>query len=386
MKIIADENIPYVWESFAALGDVGVVPGRRIDAGLVRDADILVVRSVTRVGKELLDGSSVRFVGTVTIGTDHIDLPYLREQGIGFSSAPGSNANSVAEYIVAALFFMGKRLGFCLKGKSLGIIGVGNIGTRVAKKAAALGMEVLLNDPPLERRTSNPKYLPLEALMDADILTLHVPLTREGEDATERIVDERFLKRMKNDAILINTSRGAIVETEALKMGLRQNWILAAALDVWEEEPRIDMELLKAVTPGTPHIAGYSLDGKINGTLMVYEAACKHLGIPARWKGPKDLPAPEFSSIVIEERGEQERIDREVETTVARLVHQVYNIQRDDADLKRMFGLSYEERGRYFDRLRKEYPIRREFFNTTVKLPDAPEELKRILGGIGFRV
>jgi len=407
MKIIADENIPYAREAFTALGDVSVVPGRRIDAGLVQGADVLVVRSVTNVEKGLLNGSSVRFVGTVTIGTDHIDLAYLRERGIGFSSAPGSNANSVAEYVVAALFFLGRRLEFFLKGKTLGIIGVGNIGSRVAKKAAALGMEVLLNDPPLERRTSDPKYLPLEALMNADILTFHTPLTREGSDPTYHIVDEKFLNRMKKDAILINTSRGAVVEARALKDALKQKRILGAALDVWEDEPHIDMDLLKAVAPATTHIAGYSLDGKVNGTLMVYEAACKHLGMPARWKAPKDLlrlwrdkPTPEFPLVTIEGR-----INQEIETIVARLVEQVYDIEKDDGDLRRMFGLSYEQRGCYFDRLRKEYPIRREFFNTTVKLPDAPEgiirtaiplsrdyvlirarELKKILEEVGFKV
>ncbi|NQT84941.1 4-phosphoerythronate dehydrogenase, partial [bacterium] len=216
MKIVADENIPYVKEAFGSLGDVIPLPGRKIAPASVVDAEILLVRSITEVNASLLEGSRVRFVGTATIGTDHVDEEYLHSRGIAFASAPGSNANSVAEYVVAALLTTARRKNFPLKGKTIGVIGVGNCGSRVAKKAEALGMRVLLNDPPLWRQTGNKRFRPLEELFSADILTLHVPLTYEGIDATYHLVDEAFLSKLRPECILMNTSRGPVVDNLAL--------------------------------------------------------------------------------------------------------------------------------------------------------------------------
>ncbi len=391
MIIVADENIPLVQEAFGTLGQVVTLPGRSITADVLRQtkAEVLIVRSVTGVGPELLRGSSVRFVGTATIGTDHLDLAFLKKEKIEFASAPGCNANSVAEYVIAALLFLARGKGFNLEGKSLGVIGVGNVGSRVATKAQALGMKVLLNDPPLARSTGEPRYLPLEALMDADFLTLHVPLTREGLDATYQMVNEDFLARMRPDSILINTSRGLVVDEKALKVVLRNGRIAAAVLDVWEHEPSIDVQLLGLVALGTPHIAGYSLDGKVNGTFMVYQALCRYSGLQPQWRPDEVLSnrkQPPLSLDNVPQDIEEVQRTRQVEDVIGGLVRQLYDIQKDDANLRKITELNAEERGAYFDRLRKEYPVRREFHSLGVKLSRQDKKLSGILKALGFRI
>ena len=381
MIILADENIPYAHETFETLGEVSTLPGRGINAASVRDVDILLVRSITEVNAPLLENSRIVFVGTATIGTDHIDKEYLRSRRIAFASAPGSNANSVAEYVVAALLTLARRKSRLLKGRTIGVIGVGNCGSRLAKKAEALGMRVLLNDPPLQRQTGEAKYRPLQELLDADVLTLHVPLTPEGTDATYHLVDEPFLRELRPDCILINTSRGAVVDGEALLSALDSGGIAGAILDVWENEPNIDLNLLDRVDIGTSHIAGYSLDGKVNATAMLYEAACQFLGAEQTLDVRSLLPVPETPRIEIQDPPDDEN-------TFAEAVRSVYDVERDDAALREIRSLPPPERGPFFDRLRKEYPVRREFHNTEVVLPRSGEtkELARTLAGLGFRV
>jgi erythronate-4-phosphate dehydrogenase len=213
MKIIADSKIPFVQEAFADVAEVTALDTREIVPDVVREADALLVRSETTVDKSLLNGSRVRFVATATIGTDHLDTDYLQQRGIGFASAPGSNANSVGEYIVAALLVLEERCGFSLAGKTLGVVGVGNVGTIVVRYARALGLHVLQNDPPLARTTGNPAFLPLDELMDADIITIHVPLTKTGPDKTFHLFGDARIRAMKSGSILINTSRGGVVDT-----------------------------------------------------------------------------------------------------------------------------------------------------------------------------
>ncbi|MBM2845533.1 MAG: Erythronate-4-phosphate dehydrogenase, partial [Bacteroidetes bacterium] len=276
--IVVNRNTPAVVETFSRLGKVIALDTHEVTRESVRNADVLVVRSETRVDRGLLDGSRVRFVGTVTIGTDHVDLEYLAANGIGFASAPWSNANSVAEYITALLVWS-KRTGEALNGKTIGVVGVGNVGSRVVRVARALGMNVILNDPPLARKTGDPAFLPLDELMGAGVLTLHVPLARSGSDATYHLFDETRLCRMKRGSVLINTSRGAVVETNALRAVLASKQLSTAILDVWEDEPGIDLTLLNNVMLGTAHIAGYSLDGKLNALRMVYGEVCRFLGV-----------------------------------------------------------------------------------------------------------
>ncbi|MCI0514383.1 4-phosphoerythronate dehydrogenase, partial [candidate division KSB1 bacterium] len=273
MKIIADENIPFVREAFKNLGNVITFSGRKITNDAVMDAEILLVRSITPVDETLLKNTTVKFIATATIGMDHLDIEYLKSQKIGFSNAAGSNANSVAEYIITALLHHACLNQISLKGKSLGIVGVGNIGSKMVRYARALGMEVVQNDPPLARATGAPYFQPLDELMDCDFITLHVPLTMEGIDRTYHLFNKERIMKMKPGSVLLNSSRGSVVATEAAIKALWQHHLKALILDVWENEPEIDLELLKLVEIGTPHIAGYSYDGKINGTRMIYEAA-----------------------------------------------------------------------------------------------------------------
>lgn len=391
MKIIVDENIPFGKEAFGALGEVIILSGRAITADVLKDTgtEVLLVRSVTKVGHELLKHSSIKFVGTATIGTDHIDLEFLKKENIGFSSAPGSNANSVAEYIVAALLFLAKVKKSKLKDKTLGVIGVGNVGSRVVTKAQSLGMKVLLNDPPLARATGENKYVPLESIFNADILTLHVPLTKKGEDATYHMVNEEFLSKMKPDSILINSSRGSVVDETALKPALRDKCIAAAVLDVWEHEPSIDIEMLKLAALGTPHIAGYSFDGKVNGTFMIYKALCKHLNIEPQWN-PDEVffneKQPSLSLVNLSQNVEKVEQSEQVKDLIDRLVRQFYDIRKDDNNLRKITQLAANEQGAYFDLLRREYPVRREFQSADVKLSRDDKKLSEVLLSLGFRI
>ena len=380
MRLIVDSKIPYAKDAFGTLGEVLLLDAKQIVRSSVRDADVLVVRSETRVGEELLKGSRVRFVGTTTIGTDHVDVAYLARQEISFASAPGSNANSVAEYVVAALLFLAERLGFALKGSTLGVVGVGNIGSIVVRYATALGMRVLQNDPPLARKTGNPLYRPLDEIMDADVVTLHVPLTREGQDATFHFFDEPRIARLKRDCILINTSRGGVVETSALKEALARRKVTAAVLDVWEYEPAIDIDLLKLTTLATPHIAGYSIDGKVNGTCMIYESLCRHLGVQPLWSPDlREKHSTISGEKTLEHCSALERAAREI-------VRRCYDIERDDRELRRVLSLRTEERSECFRRLRREYPERWEFKHATVTLPPEEKSLGGLLVALGFSI
>jgi erythronate-4-phosphate dehydrogenase len=317
-------------------------------------------------------------VGTVTIGTDHVDLDYLTSRGITFASAPGSNSNSVAEYVAAALLLWSQRTGEALQEKTIGIVGVGNVGSKVERVARALGMKVLLNDPPLARKTGSPSFLPLQELMDADVLTLHVPLTKSGPDATYHLFDEPRINKMKQGAVLVNTSRGAVAETGALYHALSSGRLSTAILDVWEGEPKIDVRLLNEVMLGTAHIAGYSLDGKVNALRMVYEAACQYLNVPS---GPKVEPEKDPASemqILIPEGVTDER------DILQHAVRQAYDIELDDQVLRTMTSLPEGEHGEYFMRLRAGYRIRREFFNKLVELSPEQAHAQDVLSKLGF--
>jgi erythronate-4-phosphate dehydrogenase len=379
MKIIADANIPFVKECFSSIGEVTVIGGREMTPWIVADADILLVRSITPVGVDLLAGSNVRFVGTATIGFDHIDVDFLARNNIGFASAPGSNANSAAEYVIAGLLDTGQKYHLDLEGRSIGIIGVGNVGGRVAKKCAAMGMEVYLNDPPLKRQTGDKKFLPLERLFDCDFITLHTPLTYEGQDKTYHLADEKFFKSLKERCVFVNASRGGVVDSMALKSATRAGRLRAVVLDVWENEPDIDIELLKMVDIGTPHIAGYSLDGKIAGMIMIYRAACEYFDVEPKFDIKDFLPEPAVPELKV-----NPNITNDQDALLG-AVQKIYRIEKDDARLRRMLDKPAENRGRHFDNLRKNYPVRREFQNTSVIFKGTNSKLAKKLIGIGFK-
>jgi erythronate-4-phosphate dehydrogenase len=379
MKIVADENIPFVKECFASIGDVQMLPGRKITPEGIADADILLVRSITPVNEKLLANSKVKFVATATIGFEHVDINYLKKCGIGFASAPGSNANSVADYLVAALLSVAQKHKIILEGKSIGVVGVGNVGSKVAKKCTALGMNVKLNDPPLSRQTGDSKYRPLNELFDCDFITLHTPLTREGQDKTYHLADDEFFASLKPGCIFINTCRGAVHDTAALKNAIHSKKLSAAILDVWEKEPNIDCELLRLVDISTPHIAGYSLDGKIAGMIMIYNAACEHFGLKPKYEIEDFLPPPTVPQIVID------KISSDHQKLLHEIIQQVYVINRDDFNTREIAMVEQEKRGKFFDGLRKNYPVRREFQNTEIIMA-SENGLKARLRGIGFQI
>jgi erythronate-4-phosphate dehydrogenase len=372
MLIVADSKIPNTALACKQFGDVRALPTPEINTETLKDADVLFVRSETRVDEALLKGSRVRFVGTATIGVDHVDLEYLERSGIAFASCPGSNANSVAEYVLAALLELSEHLNFPLAGKTLGIVGHGNTGSRTANKAAALGMHVLLNDPPLARSTNDARYLPLDALMEADIISLHVPLTRTGTDATFHLFDAERLTMMKAGSILINTSRGSVVETNALKDALQTNRLQACVLDVWEREPNIDVELLQLATIGTPHIAGYSYDGKVNATTMLLNALSRFLGVPLQ-----DSEEPAERPMQLRVGGTQ---------PISSAVQQCYDIRVDDMKLRRSLAMTAENRASHFRQLRATYPQRREFHNYAIKKNSTDDWSAMVLQSLGFVV
>ena len=377
MKIIADENIPCVQQAFASLGEVSLLPGRELQAGQVHDADILLVRSVTRVDASLLKGSSVRFVGSATIGFDHVDRDYLQQQGIGFATAPGSNATSAAEYVASALMVLSEQQGFELTGKTVGIIGCGNVGSRVRRKLSALGMQCRVNDPPLQAGGGHDDFVTLDEVLQADIVTVHVPLTREGQYPTFHLANEAFLERLQPGAIFINTSRGAVADNRALDALLASRDDLSVVLDVWEGEPSISTSLLRQVDLGTPHIAGYSYDGKLRGTDMIYRAACEYFALPVSWQVADELPQVATIDMRSREAGN---------ALVSAVVLGAYDVRQDDARLRATLSLSAAERASAFDRLRKDYPVRREFTESTVLLDEPAGTAGKLLSGLVFAV
>jgi erythronate-4-phosphate dehydrogenase len=379
MHIVADENIPYVQDAFGTLGTVRLMAGRSMQPADVRDADVLLVRSVTPVDAALLADSRVRFVGSATIGTDHVDREYLAAHGIGFAHAPGSNADSVVEYVLAALLELAVRMNETLIGQTVGLVGCGNIGGRLARRLPALGLRVLKNDPPLaeaaERAGQSHDYLPLETLLaQADILTCHVPLTHEGLHATHHLIGAGPLQRAKSNAWLLNTSRGPVVANVPLREALKANRLGAAVLDVWEGEPTPDPELVRQVDLATPHIAGYSFDGKVAGTAMLYEAVTDYFGLAPRWDAEVVLaPSPDDDDVQLAPpavAGPQERWLHD-------LVRQMYDISADDGRLRKGLGGARIDWGAHFAALRKHYPRRRAFDRHTLPADAVPDAYRR---------
>jgi len=380
MRIVIDENIPFGEEAFSHLGDVIVLPGRQIHSESLRDASALIVRSVTSVNTELLAGTDVRFVGTATSGVDHIDQAYLTQRNIGFADAAGSNANSVAEYVLTALVTVASRFKISLGGKSLGIVGVGRIGGLVAKKAQALGMTIILNDPPLARETGEICCQSLDEVLQANFVTLHVPLIKEGIDTTIHLIGGKQLAHMSPSSVLINTSRGEVVDNLALLKAIENKQLQGTVLDVWEGEPSINWELVNRVTIATPHIAGYSYDAKVNGTIMIYRAACRYLGVVPTWQGPVDDSQSSDSVNTIDAH------DKDLQTLVLQLATWFYDLHGDDARMRSLLALASVERPAGFDQLRKGYPMRREFLVSAIDLQRGSPAIISKLSDLGFSI
>ena len=356
MKVICDSDIPFLKGALEPHCEVVYARGSEISRDMVKDADALVIRTRTKCDANLLEGSKVSFIATATIGYDHIDTRWCESHGITWTNAPGCNSWSVQQYIGSLLVTLSRQLGFSFREKTLGVVGVGNVGSKVARLAALLGFRVLLCDPPRARREGSGPFVSIDEIISrSDIITLHVPLIRDGEDATFHMFDSTRLSAMNPDQILINSSRGEVVDGDALKAALSGKKIRAAALDVWENEPRIDSGLLSLLFTGTPHIAGYSVDGKATGTTMSVQALGKFFDLPCRdWEVtqvPQSLQPSEFSI---------DTIGKSPQEVLADAILHTYDIRTDDAALRADIAS--------FEKQRSNYPVRREFPAFSVKV------------------
>ncbi len=377
MKLVIDENIVQAREAFKDFGETTFLNGREITNDVLLDADVLIVRSITKVNEGLLKNTKVKFVGTATIGTDHIDQDYLQKNNIAFSSAAGCNSYSVTEYVFSAITHFANKYNFNISDKSIGVVGYGNIGTKIVKIAKTLGMTVVINDPPLERKSKENIFSSLEEALGCDIVTFHVPLNKDGIDKTVRLLNEKNINLIKDNAILINSSRGPVVCNKILKERLEKKNNIHAVLDVWETEPNFDSELFELLEIGTPHIAGYSFEGKLNGTKIIYDALSDFLKTEKTWKP-------------LLERVKNNRInilDNETEAEFfQKLFNKSYNIMDDDLSMRKSIGMSDAEKSKHFDSLRKNYRKRRELNNFKVVLDSDNEKLKTLLNVLRIEV
>ena len=378
MRIVADENIPLLESFFGDLGDIRRVPGRQMQREHLQDADVLLVRSVTRVDRDLVAGTPIRFVGTATIGVDHIDRDALDEAGISFASAPGSNANSVVEYVTSAISLYLERTRRSWQDISVGIVGCGNVGSRLRQRLAGLGCLVKANDPPLQAKGES-GLVSLEEALACDVVSLHTPLTRDGEFPTWHLLDADRLAGLNATQLLINSGRGPAVDNEALKARLQQPDAPLVVLDVWEYEPDVDTGLLERVWLGTPHIAGYSLDGKVNGTEMIYRALCQHLGLPVLRRAEQYLPEPPLSLLAF-------TASARAEEALHTAIRACYDIRYDDGLFRALLRLPQDERRAYFDQLRRHYRVRREFGSVKICLKGTAREMERSFTVLGFSI
>ncbi|MCQ2182407.1 MAG: 4-phosphoerythronate dehydrogenase [Bacteroidales bacterium] len=375
MKIVCDDRIPFIRGVFDPYAEVCCLAGEATTPDAVKDADAVVTRTRTICDGALLEGSRVRIVSSATIGYDHIDTRWCDAHRVVWRNAPGCNSGSVAQYIASAIVCLARKHGLDFAGMTLGIVGVGHVGSKVAKVGEAFGMKVLLCDPPRERREKTGGFVDLDTLIaGSDIITLHVPLEREGVDATYHLFGEERLGRMTSDQILINSSRGPVVDNVALKRLLGTGRLKGAVLDVWENEPAIDRELLGLVDFGTPHIAGYSADGKANGTSAAVRAVAEVLDLPLKEFSVAELPAPDGVSadFVVDASG------KDNQDVLAEAVLHTYNIGEDSARLKDSPG--------GFEMQRDTYRTRREPCAFAISVKNASNAMKTSLELLGFKV
>ncbi len=375
IKIIADDKIPFLKGVFEPVADIEYYSGKEINSEIVKNADALITRTRTKCNEELLDGSSIKVITTATIGYDHIDTKYCDENNIKWFNAPGCNSGSVKQYITSALFTIAEKEKFNLADKTIGIVGVGNVGSKIQNVAEALGMKILLNDPPRERKEGGKNFCSLNKIKnESDIITFHVPLNKNGIDKTYQLADDLFFDQLKKKPIIVNSSRGEVVKTSSLKNAIKEGKISNVILDVWENEPEIDLELLDIVDIATPHIAGYSADGKANGTSVCVNAINEYfnLGLTKNWF-PENVPIAENGNeISVNTKNKSEQ------NIFADIIFSTYKILEDDMRLR----ISPQT----FEKQRGDYPIRREFQNYIFKNTFNDIELKNKLLKLGFQI
>lgn len=374
MKIVCDNKIPFLRGVLEPYAEVVYLPGKETTPEVVRDADALITRTRTICDEKLLKGSSVKVIATATIGYDHIDTIWCEQNGIIWRNAPGCNSWSVKQYISSVLVSLARMRSLRLEGMTLGVVGVGNVGSKVAVAASALGMKVLLNDPPRERREGGAAFVSLDEILEkSDMITLHVPLSREGEDATWHLFDEERIGRMKRSQFLINSSRGPVVDNAALKKALRERSLAGGVLDVWEGEPDLDSELVSLLDISTPHIAGYSADGKANGTSASVRTVSQVLGLPLTDWFPEDIPSP---SVPLEFSIDAEGKSRG--EVLSEAVLYTYDVMGDSDSLRANLAS--------FEKLRGDYPVRREPSAFTLNLHGGDPLTVPALEELGFKV
>lgn len=379
MHILADENIPLVDEFFAGFGEIRRMPGRSINRAALENVDVLLVRSVTRVDREMLEGSAVRFVGTCTIGTDHLDLDYFEQAGIRWASAPGCNARGVVDYVLGSLLALSEVRGGALARRRFGVVGAGEVGGRLLEVLRGLGWDVRVCDPPRQVREAGDFVSLDEILAECDVVSLHTPLTLGGDWPTFHLFDQARLSRLRPGTWLINASRGAVVDNAALRDLLLQRPDLEAVLDVWEGEPQVDVALAGLCRIATPHIAGYSLDGKLRGTAQIYAALCAARGVEPAIELAQLMPGPALTELAFASSAEPAEM-------LATLCRAVYDPRRDDADFRRSLLGDEAQRRAGFDLLRKQYPPRREIDGLKVRIGGHNPALATIVEALGARL
>jgi len=372
MKIIIDDKIPYIEGVLEPYAEVVYLPGKLTTAEVVKGADALITRTRTICNKEALEGSRVKFIATATIGFDHIDTHYCKDAGINWTNAPGCNAESVNQYISSALLSYSKRNDLTLKGKTIGIVGVGQVGSRVARTCEILGMNVLLNDPPRERAEGSEHFVSLQTIQQrSDIISFHVPLNKEGVDKTFHMVDETFVRALKKHPMIMNTCRGEVFESKAVLAAIKTGELSGAIIDCWESEPCIDLELLNLVDFGTSHIAGYSKDGKANGTKRSVRAISRFFDLGCDDWEPLGVEPPGHPLIDLDGSQQSE------ELILAEAILSTYEIESDDRALRNNPHL--------FEQLRGDYPVRREFDSHTIRAENVELETLEKLRKLGFK-
>ncbi len=345
MKLVIDDVVYEYAKIFGDFGEILALPGRDITAENVQNCDILIIRSRTKINRALLQNSNVRFVGSTVAGLDHIDLDYLHKNNIQLFSAQGCNAMAVAEFIISACVNLAAEFKFDLRQKTLGVIGVGNVGSRLATKANLLGIKTLLNDPLRQASEHLPDFVDLNTALSADIVSFHTPLTFAGARPSHHLLNRHNFKYVQPNAIIFNAARGGIIDEQIWQ----QTRTLANVIDCWEDEPNISQPLQQSAYWATPHIAGHSVDAKFMGSFMVYEALCDHLNIA---QNPAIVQLIKPQKISIEQ------------PTLLTTLNAIYDFKRDSLAI---------ENPENFEHYRRFYPKRYEWqhFNSTVKLPIA---------------
>lgn len=380
LHILADKNITRVSEACNALGEVRLYESRTIRNEDLQWADVLLCRSTIKVDRALIGGTKIRFVATATSGDEHVDKVFLDEADIRYANATGSNARSVAEYVFASLFSLAANKRFSLLEKSIGIIGVGHVGTWVEHIASNLGMKTILNDPPKWERTGDTSLRSIEEALGADILTLHVSYTKNGAHTTHHLFDEDRLRSLHPNQIFINTSRGAVVDQEAFFAHSDTKPFHSVVFDVFENEPDIDLSLFQYIDIATPHIAGHSHDGKLLGTQMVYESLCSFLQQRPTWNYLESLAPIDPVQPVLNP------LRNSLEEQVSDIIKSAYHVRMDDRSFRKIVLQEQNERVDYFESLRRDYPQRREFTHCPIIASGLSEQVQLVIRGLGFQL